>query len=286
MENLQKLKAIDLSTASIAEIDALLNKIGPLPIMRTDYKKGKIFERVQRNKDNEPDFSTVKRMSYAPKEFNNEYLRASTPDHTMFYGSVLKDSYTIDDVGYTRMTACCETSELLRDNTIPEGERIVTLGTWQVQEPITLATIFDPTKEYTIDYLNEIKKDYIDSIERNPELKEKGLAYLQFLATEFSKDVKLGNNHEYYISSLFTKLISETGVDGVLYPSVRSAGIGLCVALHPRVADKLELIMVNKCFIKKQDGKVSISYLKRCNVESNSKTFELLEMNEFKEKYQ
>ncbi|MDR6845595.1 hypothetical protein [Flavobacterium granuli] len=286
MENLKKLQELNLNSCSIEEIDQLLNNIGPLPIMRTEYSEGKIFDRAQRNKDEEPDFTTVKRMSYVPKENNKDYLRASTPDHTMFYGSVLKDHYTTDDVGYTRMTACCETSELLRDNKIPEGERIITLGTWQVQEPITLATIFDPTKDYELDYLNEIKQDYLISIDRNPDLKEKGLAYLKFLATEFSKDVKSGNNHEYHISALFTKIISNTGVDGVLYPSVRSAGIGLCVALHPRVADKLKLIMVNKCYIKKKDNKVSIGYLKRCNVNPSSETFELLEMEEFNLIYQ
>jgi hypothetical protein len=286
MENLEKLKAINLKTASIAEIDSLLNKIGPLPIMRTEYTKGKIFERAQRNKVGEPDFTTVKRMSYAPPEHNIDYLRASTPDHTMFYGSVLKDLYTVDDVGHTRITACCETSELLRNNEIPEGERVITLGTWQVQETISLATIFDPTKDYTIDYLNEIKQEYLASINNHPELKEKGLEYLQFLANEFSKDVKSGNNHEYHISALFSSLISKTGVDGVLYPSVRSAGLGLCVALNPKVADKLQLIMVNKCLIKKQNGNVSITYLKRCNVETESETFELLEMEDFKKKHQ
>lgn len=286
MENLKKLQGLDLNSSSIEEIEKLLNNIGALPIMRTEYTKGKIFDRAQRNKDNDPDFTTVKRMSYVPKENNKGYLRASTPDHTMFYGSVLKDHYTADDVGKTRMTACCETSELLRDNKIPEGERIITLGTWQLQEPITLATIFDPTKDYTQDYFNQIKQDYLINIDKNPDLKDKGFAYLKFLASEFSKDVKSGNNHEYYISALFTKLISNSGVDGVLYQSVRSAGIGLCVALHPRVADKLKLIMVNKCYIKKKENTVSIGYIKRCNVNHSSGNFELLDMEEFNQTQQ
>ncbi|WP_373060441.1 hypothetical protein [Zunongwangia sp. H14] len=167
METLQKLKELDLNICTPEEIDELLNKIGPLPIMRTEYYKGKIFERAQRNKDGEPDFSTVDRMSYVPAEYNKNYLRASTPDHTMFYGSVLKDNYTIDDIGYTRITACSETSELLRDNSIPEGERIITLGMWQVQEEITLATIFDPTKDYEITYLNDIKNSYLRDYLKN-----------------------------------------------------------------------------------------------------------------------
>lgn len=282
MDTLNKLKAINLKTSTIEEINELLNKIGALPLMRTIYSKGKAFDRAVKIQYDEPDFKTVSRLSYAPAKFNTEYLRASTPQNTMFYGSVLKDNYTIDDHGYTRITACCETSDLLRDNSITKGKRYMIIGSWEVQESITLATIFDPTIEYDIDYLNEVKSDYLITLEQNPELKEKAIEYLKFLASEFSKDVKHGNNHEYYITALFSALISNTGFDGVLYPSVRAAGIGLCVALHPRVADKLRLLSVRKCLLKKKEGKVNITYLKACDVEKNTKTFELLDIEEFK----
>lgn len=282
MENLDALKKIDLTRNSVEEINQLLNQIGPLPIMRTEYHKGKIFDRAVRIKENEADFNTKARLSYAPAKYNVNYLRASTPKNTMFYGSVLKDNFTVDDHGYTRITACCETSELLRDNSIPKGERLMIIGSWEVQETITLATIFDPTKEYEIDYLQKIKTDYLTMLKQNPELENKGIEYLKFLAKEFSKDVKNGDNHEYHISALFSTLISNTGVDGVLYPSVRAAGIGLCVALHPRVADKLKLISVRKCLLKKESGQVKITYLKACDVNDDSQPFELLDVDEYK----
>lgn len=283
MENLKALKQIDLTQNSVEEINKLLNQIGPLPIMRTEYHKGKIFDRAVRIKDDEADFNTRCRLSYAPAEYNVSYLRASTPENTMFYGSVLKDNYTIDDHGYTRITACCETSELLRDNSIANGERLMIIGTWEVQDFMTLATIFDPTKEYDIDYLQEIKNRYLTLLKQNPELETKGIEYLKFLAKEFSKDVKNGENHEYHISALFSALISNTGVDGVLYPSVRAAGIGLCVAIHPRVLNKLKLISVRKCLLKKENGQVKITYLKACDVEDDSKPFKLLDIEEYKQ---
>lgn len=93
--------------------------------------------------------------------------------------------------------------------------------------------------------------------------------------------MKNGNNNEYYISSLFSALISNTGVDGVLYPSVRAAGIGLCVAIQPRVADKLKLISVRKCLLSKENGTVKITYLKACEVKDSSGTFELLNLDEY-----
>lgn len=282
MENLKALKKIDLTQNSVEEINELLNQIGPLPIMRTEYHKGKIFDRAIRIKENEADFNTRERLTYAPAKYNVNYLRASTPENTMFYGSVLKDNFTVDDHGHTRITACCETSELLRDNSIPKGERLMIIGSWEVQETITLATIFDPTKEYDIDYLHKIKTDYLTMLKQNPELENKGIEYLNFLAKEFSKDVKDGNNYEYHITALFSALISNTGVDGVLYPSVRAAGIGLCVALHPRVADKLKLISVRKCLLKKENGQVKITYLKACDVNDDSQPFELLDVDEYK----
>lgn len=281
MENLKELKKIDLTKNAIKEIDDILNQIGPLPVMRTEYHKGKIFDRALRINDDEIDFNTRCRLSYAPPEYNKNYLRASTPENTMFYGSVLKDNYTIDDHSYTRITACCETSELLRDNSIDKGERHMIIGTWEVQDTINLATIFDPTKDYDIDYLQDIKNEYILYLKMHPLLESKGIEYLKFLAEEFSKDVKNGQNHEYHISALFSALISNTGLDGVLYPSVRAAGIGLCVAIHPRVMNQLRLIGVRKCLLKKENGIVNITYTKACDVEDDSKPFKLLEIEEY-----
>jgi hypothetical protein len=282
METLKALRKLDLSKSSVEEINVLLNQIGPLPIMRTEYHKGKIFDRAVNIKDSELDFTKLSRLSYAPAEYNTNYLRASTPNNTMFYGSVLKDNYTIDEHGHTRITACCETSDLLRDNSVSKGKRQMIIGTWEVQESMTLATIFDPTKEYEIEYLQDIKNNYQILLKQNPELETKGIEYLKFLAKEFSKDVKKGNNHEYHITSLFSALISNTGVDGVLYPSVRAAGIGLCVAIHPRVANKLKLVSVRKCLLNKEDDKVNIKYLKACEVKDGSDTFQLLNLDEYK----
>lgn len=162
------------------------------------------------------------------------------------------------------------------------GERIMTLGTWRLKEDITCATIFDPSRTYTIDFLNDVKDAYTAILEGEPnDMKEKGYAYLEFLASEFSKDVKKNQNHDYYISSQFSRVISTTGVDDIVYPSVRSAGLNLCVALQPRVTDKLELIMVNKVHVKKENGEVKIRYLGRCNVTEGATEFKILSMQEF-----
>lgn len=282
MEILEQLKNIELTEGNIGKISELINQIGPLPIMKSLFAKGRFFDRAVRIKENEPDFNTRCRLSYCPSEYNTNFQRASTPNNTMFYGSVLKDKYTKEDHTNTRITACCETSELIRDDTIPSGEGLMIIGTWEVQDLITVSTIIDPTKEYEIDYFQEIKNDYLKHLKKTPEFEAKGYEYLKFLANEFSKDVKNGENHEYYISALFSNILTNTSVDGILYPSVRAAGIGLCIAIHPRVMNKLKLIGVRKCFLKKENGEVIIKYIKGCDVEDDSKPFMLLELEEYK----
>jgi hypothetical protein len=66
----------------------------------------------------------------------------------------------------------------------------------------------------------------------------------------------------------------------VVYPSVQSHGYGLCVAIHPRAMNKLQLKKVLQCkLIKtlKNDGenKFSLYNEKNCIVENGSKSFEL-----------
>lgn len=281
MDLLEKLRALDLDKVSKEEIDALLNQIGALPIMKTDYREGKLFLRAVRNSDRDTDFSTVARLSYCPPECNNNFLRASTPEHTMFYGSVVKDGYTPEDVNYARITACCEISELLRDNNIEEGERIITIGTWRVKGKLEVGTIFDPNKIYDIEYLENIKNAYIKYLENFTDLKEKGLAFLEYLSSEYSKDVKNGENYKYLVSALFSRIAAQR-CDGILYPSVRAAGIGLCLAIKPEAMENLELVRVHKCLLKKENGVVRITFLKLCEVEEGADNFELLEVEEYK----
>jgi hypothetical protein len=86
VENLRKL---DLSKRPNKEIKEELNKIASLPFMTTTFDSSKEIERAVPNTDNEPVFNTVSRLSYKPQEYNTDFQRASTPDNTMFYGSVI-----------------------------------------------------------------------------------------------------------------------------------------------------------------------------------------------------
>ena len=247
-----------------------------MALMTSDYRPPKVIERAVNNSEDEPEFNTVSRISYKPAKFNAEYQRASTPNNTMFYGAVVPEKTSDKEITNARITGAFEVAELIRNRELKNGESDITFGKWLVQDQISLATIFDPTLDYKIDYINEVKEDYLKNINSAPkEIKEKSLRYLKYLASEFSKPVKKGENHEYLISAILTEILVNSGFDGVLYPSVQTAGVGLCVAIHPRLMDKLSLFRAIQCKIIKTDGNIKIENEKFCEIELNASEFKL-----------
>ena len=282
---LEKFQQLKLSDYPIAEIDSLMTKIGPLAILLTDFHNHKEIERAVNNTKEEPEFNTVSRISFKPEKFNHNYLRASTPNNTMFYGSVISETDSDDEIKNSRIVGATEVSTLMRSSEIIEGWSRITFGKWKVKEQISLATIIDPTKDYDKPYLNELKNKYNVFLNEVPnEVKENTIKWLKYFAQEFEKSVSNGNNHDYLISAKFTELFVNTSkYDGVIYPSVQSKGYGLCVAIHPRAIQKLELIKVLQCKITKtlredNENHFILTNEKNCIVEKNSEIFELKEI--------
>ncbi|MEL0457622.1 hypothetical protein WJN01_15405 [Flavobacteriaceae bacterium SZ-1-7] len=292
MHAIDQLKELDLSEYPIAELDRLLTSLGPLGIMLTDYHKtpegqySKEIERAVNNTKEEPEFSTVSRISYKPAKFNSNYLRASTPKNTMFYGAVIsEEDFDKEEMKYPRIVGASEISSLMRNSDVIEGWSRLTFGNWEVTEDISLATIIDPTIDYEHPYLNSLKNKYVEFLNEMPEdVRENTVKCLKFLSAEFSKYVSGGNNHEYLISAKFTEIFTKTSTyDGVVYPSVQSKGYGLCVAIHPRAMSKLKLTKVLQCKLTKtvrEDGENDFQLLneKHCLVEDGAETFELKEI--------
>lgn len=288
MENtIEQLKALDLSKYPIAKLDRLLTSLGKVGIMITDYNEvgedSKEIERAVNNTKEEQEFNTVSRISFKPAKYNTNYLRASTPKNTMFYGSVISDdNLDADDIRYARIVGASEVSSLIRNSEVIEGWSRVTFGKWKVIEKVSLATIIDPTFEYEQTYLNKLKKRYWEILDEMPkEVRENTLKVLKFLSSEFSKYISNGNNHEYLISSKFTEIFTNTSkYDGILYPSVNTKGYGLCVAIHPKAINKIKLIKVLQCKITKtiaKDGEnhFKLDNEKNCLVRNDATIFEL-----------
>jgi hypothetical protein len=289
METIEQLKKIDLCEYPIGQIDDLLSKIGGLCVMitnfhdTTDTEYPKKIERAVNNSNKEPEFNSVSRISFKPLEYNTNYLRASTPNNTMFYGSVISEiDLNFEETKNSRIVGAMEVSSLIRSSEIIEGWSRMTFGKWEVIEKISLVTIIDPTKTYEKPYLNEMRDKYLIFLEQEPEyIREKTKKWLIFLSEEFSKYVDNGNNHKYLISSKFTELLlTNLKYDGVIYPSVQSDGYGLCVAIHPRAMKKLKLTEVLQCKLLKKlnedgEGSILLENEKYCIVKNDADKFEL-----------
>jgi len=277
-EIIDKLKKIDLSSYPEKEVETLLKELfqNPIPIITTDYRYPKEIERAVNNTEDEPIFNSKNRISFKPAKYNTTHQRASTPNNTMFYASVIpENNLSKDEIQYARITGAKEVVDLFRENI--DGERTVTFGKWEIQDLISVTTIFDPNVDYKIAYINEVKEFYKKQKLSDEQIEQRD-EVLAFLADEFSKRVDKGNNHEYLISAIVTELIVNHNSDGVLYPSVQADGYGLCLALHPRVMDRLKLIKVLQCKIKKEGKDESILNERVCKIGDETDNFELKEI--------
>jgi len=286
MNGIEKLKNLNLTEYPIAKIDKLLSQIGTIGIMLTDFSIGKEIERAVNNSIEEPEFNKVSRISFKPAKFNNNYLRASTPKNTMFYGSVITEQDLMSEKRkYNRFVTASEVSPLIRNTEIVEGWGKITFGMWKVIEKISVATIIDPTKDYDEVYLNDLKIKYTNFLNKFPlKIKDNTISWLKYLSEEFSKKVSDGYNYDYLISAKFTELfVNKSVYEGVIYPSVQSDGYGLCVAIHPNAISKLKLNKVLQCkLIKKLNADNKNEFLlfdeKFCSVQDGADTFELKEI--------
>src|SRR5690606_9197633 len=105
-EIIQKLKNLDLSKLPENEIESLVKQLFsiPIPIVTTDYRNPKEFERAVNNTKDEPIFNSKNRISYKPAQYNDTFQRASTPKTTMFYASVIPEKeLSAEEIKYARI---------------------------------------------------------------------------------------------------------------------------------------------------------------------------------------
>jgi len=272
---IEQIRQLDLKDFPEQKVRELLTNLfsEKIPIVTTDFNTPKEIERAVNNTDNEPVFNSKKRISYKPVELNTDFLRASTPGNTMFYASVVpEDELSQDEIKYGRIIGASEVVDLLRED--KDGERLVTFGKWEVQNTISVMTIFDPNKDYNVNYINKVRDFYNHQNLSTSDVKKRD-EVLSFLAEEFSKKVDKNENYKYLISAIASELITNNCSDGILYPSVQSNGYGLCLALHPKVMDRLKLIKVLQCKIRKENQNITLLNLNACKVENDSENFEL-----------
>lgn len=259
---LHRLKTLDLKTNPKDEVQDLLSKLlSVFPVMMMTYLSpvspiypiSDSFVRARPYiKDGDPQITMPHELSFRPQKFNTNYQRASTPNKTMFYGCLKRlenEEIKIDNL----FVASMEALQILRDKNTA-GIRRIAFGKWQVIDEIRIVSILNH-----VDYHSKIpaiKKMYEGFKEyyKGLDMEEEAVLIADFISDRFADDkAGEGNEHLYIISAMFTEMILQRNpaVEGILYPSVRTIGEGVCVALKEEACNKLKLVVAGEYLLFK-----------------------------------
>lgn len=246
----------------------MLNIIGKRMVMFRyglqpgDEAKQIPFHEIMRVRPNENPlevFNTRNSLSFKPQERNRTFQRASTPEQTMFYGS-LSDHPTKNSIP-NRMTSTMEGIPWLRD---PHsvGKQKVTYSKWIINGDIGLCPVIF-NKEYAGNrhVATNLDRSVKAIKQNNPEFADDILLFYEFIASEFAKMHVDSADINYLVSSIYTKIVLERVAghyDGILYPSCRMHGEGTNVAILPDSTEKLDLIVAGECMVYKNGEHVII----------------------------
>lgn len=257
-EILNGIKRLNLASYPYFELQESIRSLGTSSFLIFTLHSGKTITRARSGNN----FFSKSDLSYKPQKFNTKCQRASTPNRTMFYGTINEDEHSLEE---SRMIAISECSSLLRGGISTNGIEKITYGRWMVIDNINLVSIIH--RDFFADVtnnplLNELKKSYDDFIKIEPKIQEKTDLIAHFFAEEFSKKEILSDS-DYFISAVFSEIISnDLGYDGILYPSVQAGGqLGFNVAIIPEVVDsKMRLDLVAESTLYKK-GEKSLNFI-------------------------
>ena len=254
---IEEFKKLDLSKYPYAEIKSLFNEVGHIGTIIVTFHRGKSVMRARPNEENQR-FDKKADLSFKPQEFNKTYQRASTPDQTMFYATSVPDKVEEGELDNMRIIGITETIPMLRDKT-KSGFQKISFGRWVVEEDIKLMAIVHHESYYNeSNYTRELVNAFKGFIDGYPkEVVDKSLKFQDYLASEFAKE-EIEADYDYMISAIFTENVIRNGLDGILYPSVRTAGKGFNIAITPKATEKLGLYVAGECSIYKSKDQVVV----------------------------
>lgn len=249
---LANLGDLDLREYPSEKVKDAIKGFRAYPLNVTEFNIGNVIYRIRPNTDNKS-FEKPNDLSFKPQEFNKTFQRASSPNGTMFYGSIIPQENLDSEVDMARVIAATEASNLIRNKDSADGVEIVSFGKWRVLDTISLGTVvYSEIEKNVTPYAKGRAKYLLDLLKESPDKAEQGKLMMDFIAKEFSKK-EIRGDFDYLISALFAERIVEKGFDGVIYPSVRAEEKGMNVAILPRVVEsKMRLEGVMECRVYKQ----------------------------------
>lgn len=273
---IQQIKNLNLSTYPKDEIISLLQQVGKIGHIIVTFHKGKSVMRARPNYNGER-FERKDDYSFKPQKLNKTYQRASTPNQTMFYATSIPENVPQGELDNMRVIGVAETIPMLRDKS-KSGYQKISFGKWIVHEDIHLIAIIQKDRyAEKSSYTKELAEAYKEFIQTAPkDILANSLALTTFIADEFSKE-NIRGDFDYMISALYTELVTQLGVDGVLYPSVRMGGEGFNIAITPEATKKLGLYVAGECSIYKLKEHAVVGNDAIVELTGNEEEFTLIE---------
>ena len=252
---IEQLKEFDFSEDNSEYIQQRLKGLGKFGVIITKLHKGKRIIRARLSE--KESFKNISELSFKPQKYNTTYQRASTPNNTMFYGSIVPKILGDSEPQTARITILFELSEFVR-NTDTIGELDITYSAWEVVEDIELISLIHHKNfERPTELTKKLSSDFEEFVTQHPELKIPSLEISEYLAHEYAK-AEIPDHLHYMISGTYAE-IACSKYDGVLYPSVRLAGEGINVAIKPdTVINKLKFLGASECTVYKNEKAVFV----------------------------
>ena len=250
------------------DLFSIYEQLGIIGVIETSFGPGKSIIRGRLNEG--CSFTKASELSFKPQEFNKTYQRASTPNNTMFYGSIRPEKTRENEIEHPYVIVGFEISPFLR-NPNEFGELTITFGKWDLIDEIKVAAVvFEKEFLGKTALSEELNHEFNKFIKNHPEFENKTTNWNNFIAGEFSKmDIK--SEYDYLFSSTYTEFMLNKGFDGIFYPSVKAEGRGFNIALRPDIIKKvMRLSVVAECTFYKFKKQLMMDWDKICIMKPDS----------------
>lgn len=241
-EQIRHIKSLDIKPDNLDVIKEQVKRL-PLPVPVTVLKKDFY---VYRARYIDSDFPGHKREVSYPYEtrFVKSFGRCNFPEQQIFYGSVLSDK-----IQETRVTGI---SEIIDFDSLDRNKRhFIAVGKWLILEDIFLAELYlrdERIKNKITENANTHHKNQLGTLEADVrQVHEEILTFFSDELTEPKGRYELTSTiSNLYFNKYFKKKDGTESftVEGLSYPSVKTEGEGMNVALLPTAIEKLKLEMV------------------------------------------
>lgn len=224
-EVINELKNLNLKIATVDEIEVLLLKLyNHIGVKCTLYKDNIIVRGVSMDKELE-NFEPVtsQRLSYNPNLEMIEIGRANLEKQPAFYGCLQTEVLK----GYE-----CSGFELLPFTNVGYNKHQIVFGKWVLKTHTDFVLVGGGASLKHNCKASIIRNDnFAKQLKYNNQVSKALKIIDTFICKQFNKTVIENEPWNYKISAAYSNILRERGRCGIIYPSVKSSGAGLNIAI-------------------------------------------------------